>query len=218
MMKNITFIILFFLAQNVFAHAPTISVTSGDQTVDLISSKLEGITLKPLRSLKEEWDEKNFTDFLSVYEIAVNDNATVVGKYKVPTIVKNGNGLRITLYRVVSKDGKQRFMELAYTNYYPAGTPLEIPIVAEKKSECFYIVTAEAVKSEKDIDPNLAYMLSLQKSKRSLEVTDIGTNFTLSDVKLSMKDQEDKFKLTASDAYNRLINPHWIILFYPHYK
>lgn len=217
MIKNLLFLLLSFSFQNSWAQTPNIFVSSETKTLELKSAKLEGIMFTPLRSLKEEWDKKHFSNFLSVFEVEVPNNTKITAQYEIPKLMKNAQGLRISIFRVTSEDGKVRTMDLLHSKFYQTGQKIEFPVTSKKRTECFYIVTAEATQNERETNKHIQYMSFLQGKNKTLVIEDIGTNFTLSDIKFSMKTTDEGFKLLASDGYARLHNPYWIMIVYPHY-
>ena len=215
----IRILIAILIAANALAHAPLISIESDSGVKSLKSLELSGIQLTPLRKLKAEWDGRHGIDFLSIYQIEVEDKEKVVARYKLPNEIVGGNGLRISIYRVTSEDNKMRTLELLHTEFYKSGTEVRIPVIGKKRNEALYIATAEVSKGDTDIDQNLAYMLQLNVQKKKLIITDIGTNFKMSDVNFIMQTGLDnKFSFALSEGYRRLNNPHWVTIVYPKYK
>ncbi len=216
----LTAIVAQFFVFSAEATSPQITVKSGDQEIKFGPLDLSSISFKPVRSLKEDWEKQRGSGFLNVFELVLRDGDEIKASYTVPTNLKSGKGLRITLYQICSDNGDDRYMKMLFSGFYEPGKEVPFKIKAKQRKENYYIATAEEVQSENEVDQHIQFMKKLTEQNQSLKVTGVGTNFMLSDVKFTLQASNEKsdFVLLGSEGFNKLFNPYWIVIVYPKYQ
>lgn len=202
--------IFFCPLKTAVATPPDIIITSIDGTrIPLVPEHTSGIAALPLVKTRERLNDKFKKEFLFLYKIKIADGASIIGRYKV-----ENRSLRLTIYEITKKQNASRRLRVITTRFRQRGEIAEFKTVVKKFDEHIYLVTAEAVKSETQLNPHLHYMNS-QNNEIILKGFSSNWNFSSLRFHLSGKDETEKkeveFTKDADWLVSNLINPQWVV-------
>jgi hypothetical protein len=192
------------------AEPPEILLLTADgKSIRLEEENMTSLSSRPLIKTRARLNEKYKKEFLFLYRVKIPDGASIIGRTKV------GKGpVRLTVYEITKKQDSVRRLRVVRSKVRQTGEIAEFRTVVQKFDEHLYLITAEAVHSEAQLNPHLRYMNS-QNNEIILKGFSTDWNFSSLRFHLSGKDETEKkeaeFTKDADLLVNHLINPQWVV-------
>jgi hypothetical protein len=209
-------LILTFFALNLFSATANTNPVDNIQvkTPQNVPIKLErddpvGITTRPLRKMKERWDNQYHDNFLQYRKISVEYGQPVSGSIRLAA-----DSIRLTIYQISRKFSDDDFsLRVLLTGVYDRNEIATVDTTIDKLKNNFYIITAEQINNHKQLNSHLTYM---KKQDNSIELKGYSTNWSLSKLRLKLSGvsdtaNADTFTKDADWLVGQLINPQWVI-------
>jgi hypothetical protein len=192
-----------------FAGAPEILITLADgRKIVLEPEDTSGIAARPLVETRDRLSRRFKKDILFLYKMRVEEGVSIIGRHKI------GQGpARLTAYEITKARNSNRQLRVAGSQFRRLGETAEFKTVVNKFDEHLYLITAESVTSQGQLNPHLQYMNS---QKNEIILKGFSTNWNFSSLRLQFLEKggaarEGEFSKDADFLVNQLIDPQWIV-------
>lgn len=177
----------------------------GDVTVQ----DLSGFGTRPLRLLVNRNNKARGSGFFRVYALGVRE-----GDELVLDLEARSPGTRATIYKIIREADGRRYLSMPFSEYFPEVSAGLFTERVGPGDEAFLIIVFEKTDSPEEKNVQVRYF---EERVRKLAITSFKTNFTLSSLKLRMKDfggdeVSEFFERDAQLLIDRLQFPEQILL------
>ena len=192
------------------AGPPDLRITTRDGTrIALEAEDLRGPSARPLAATRDRLHERFKKEFIWFFKSRIPDGTPVVGRW-----TADRGPLRVTMYEITKNEGAPRWLRVVGTQVYRKSEVAEFRSDFKKSHEHVYLVTAEAVASDRDLNPHLRYM---NAQGDSILLQGYGTNWNLSVLKFRILEKgatgtgDVEFAKDADWLVSNLLDPQWIV-------
>lgn len=192
------------------AGPPDLRIVSPDGVrIALEAEDLRGLSARPLVATRDRLHERFRKEFIWFYRARIADGTPVVGRW-----TADRGPLRLTMYEITKNDDTPRWLRVVGTRVYRTGETAEFRTDLRKFKEHVYLVTAEAVAADDQLNAHLRYMSS---QGDAILVQGFSTNWNLSALRFRMVEsraagaKDGEFARDADWLVSNLIDPQWVV-------
>ncbi len=192
------------------AQPPDLRITTRDGgLIALEPEDLRGPSARPLVATRDRLHERFRREFIWFFRARIPDGAPVVGRW-----TPDRGPLRLTMYEITKNDDTPRWLRVIGTRVYRQGESVEFRTDLRKFKEHVYLVTAEAVTADDQLNAHLRYMGT---QGDTILVPGFSTNWNLSALRFRMLEKDAagardvEFAKDADWLVSNLLNPQWVV-------
>jgi len=192
------------------AGPPDLRIATREGTpIALEAEDLRGLSARPLAATRDRLHERLRKEFIWFYTAKIADGTAVVGRW-----VADRGPLRLTMYEITKNHDTPRWLRVIGTRVYRQGETAEFRSDLKKFTEHVYLVTAEAVTAQDQLNPHLRFMTT---QGDAILLQGYSTDWRLSALRLRLVEKgaaggkDVEFAKDADWLVGNLIDPQWVV-------
>jgi len=213
--KKLLIIINLMITISVQTSADTahLTITTKSGTIQsLIPESLDSFTEIPLKTVRNNLNKKyKNLEFFNLYTLKVKPGQEVIANLKIKDHPK-----RITAAVLFQQTEEEpQFLKVVGSGYFQSGANIQIEGVIPNFTKLVVLLIADATKNPDHLSDNLKSIFDDETA--SVQITDFGTNWSMSDVEVSFESKSTKGKskkeatINFEDEINKLYAPQWVM-------
>lgn len=201
------------ISTQISADTTHLTLTTKKGTIlSLVPESLDSFTEIPLKTVRNNLNKKyKNLEFFNLYTLKVKPGQEVIANLRIKDSPKRITGA--VLFQ--QTEAEPQFLKVVGSGYFQLGTNIQIEGVIPNFFKIVVLFIADATRNPDHLSENLKTIFNDETA--SVQITDFGTNWSMSDVEVTFEAESPKGKskkeatINFEEEINKLYAPQWVM-------